>query len=412
MQSAAEHKHAAAVAAAGAATNPLPRASTSTISLPSVDSSPAATSNSTSTPVPSAAAAAATTPFHTTDTTAGPSPLPTTASAPVADVTSLTATDAVIHESMPGVSNASNVASTSTSTAVDTLNRLSVDSSVALTSASFKWMKPLGRGQFGRVYKAREKMTGERGTVALKVMEKHMLSERGMTTQVHLERRVHSLCSGHENICSYLGFFECPKRRALVLVLEHCVGGTLFDEMKTKRKNRFDEATAAKYISSLARALSHVHAAGFLHRDLKPENVLLDQDGVPKLADFGWAFDGLESDERCGSLDYMSPQMVQLEDYETDVDAWALGVLGYELLVGTPPFERDGERDVDVGQMRENTMRRIVDVEYTWPQRPGVSKDARNCIDGLLKKNQLDRLTLRQVLEHPWILKHTGKQCG
>lgn len=77
-----------------------------------------------------------------------------------------------------------------------------------------------------------------------------------------------------------------------------------------------------------------------IHRDLKPENILVTSDCV-KIGDFGWA---VASESRrntfCGTLDYLSPEMLKGEYHDSKVDIWALGILAFELSTGSTPFEQ------------------------------------------------------------------------
>ena len=77
-----------------------------------------------------------------------------------------------------------------------------------------------------------------------------------------------------------------------------------------------------------------MHGQGVIHRDIKPENILINF-GVLKISDFGWSV--YTEDERttfCGTLDYVSPEVVCGKNYDFRVDVWSIGILCYELLVG------------------------------------------------------------------------------
>lgn len=272
----------------------------------------------------------------------------------------------------------------------------------ALKVSDFKRKKQLGCGQFGRVYQAKEKLSGDSYVVALKVMEKDILTEREMLEQIRRECRLHAMLV-HENICKLFGHFEDDRK--VYLVLENCGGGTLRDRMEKMKAKRFEEVTAARYIAEIARALLHCHENGILHLDVKPDNLLLDQDDRLKLCDFGWASDDGVDNVRCGTLDYMSPQMVQESEYGVDADVWALGAVAFEMLTGRPPFEREGELDYDLA--RANTFERILAHDYEWPQKLHISRACRSVIDSLLAEHPGDRLSLKQLLVHPWILKHS-----
>lgn len=91
-----------------------------------------------------------------------------------------------------------------------------------------------------------------------------------------------------------------------------------------------------------------------MHRDLKPENVLLDEDGYSCLADFGLAkyVKGTSSDQSssfCGTPEYLAPEIIDRKGHGVAVDWWTLGVLTYEISVGTPPFVNDNK--YQLGQM-------------------------------------------------------------
>lgn len=121
--------------------------------------------------------------------------------------------------------------------------------------------------------------------------------------------------------------------------LEYVPGGEL--QGVISRNERIPERDVMIYIAEIAMALSELHMKGIVYRDLKPENVLIGADGHIKLADFGLSKDisrvGLTK-TFCGTLDFMSPEIVQQRAYGKEVDWWALGVLSYALLYKKLPF--------------------------------------------------------------------------
>ncbi|XP_036273485.1 aurora kinase A isoform X3 [Pipistrellus kuhlii] len=100
----------------------------------------------------------------------------------------------------------------------------------------------------------------------------------------------------------------------------------------------------------------------------------------------------------CGTLDYLPPEMIEGRMHDEKVDLWSLGVLCYEFLVGKPPFE---------ASTYQETYKRISRVEFTFPD--FVPEGARDLISRLLKHNPNQRLTLKEVLEHPWITANSSK---
>ena len=186
----------------------------------------------------------------------------------------------------------------------------------------------------------------------------------------------------------------------MYLILEYAAKGELYKELQ--RHGRFAEGITATYIASLAKALQYCHAKHVIHRDIKPENLLLGLNGELKIADFGWSVHAPNSRRKtlCGTLDYLPPEMVEGSMHDERVDVWSLGVLAYEFLYGTPPFEAAGHSE---------TYKRILKVDLAFPPTPVVSEPAKDLIRRLLVKAPADRLPLERVLKHPWILVNADK---
>ena len=89
--------------------------------------------------------------------------------------------------------------------------------------------------------------------------------------------------------------------------------------------------------------------------------------------------------------------MVEGKNHDEKVDIWSLGVLCYEFLVGSPPFENENHRE---------TYRKIVNVDLKFPDT--LSNEAKDLITKLLRKEPTDRIPLEQVLNHPWIVHYNG----
>ena len=176
------------------------------------------------------------------------------------------------------------------------------------------------------------------------------------------------------------------------MVLEYAVRGDLHKELQ-KQKHFSDEMTAT-YIAELASALKYCHSKHVIHRNIKSENLLIGLRGELKLSDFGWCIHARSSKCRtiCGTLDYLSPEMVAGMGYDKNVDLWALGILCYEFLVGKPAFE---------SWTNEETYRRITSLQYDFPSH--VSQGARDLIRKLVVLDPKRRLPLDKVLNHPWI---------
>jgi aurora kinase len=187
------------------------------------------------------------------------------------------------------------------------------------------------------------------------------------------------------------------------LILEYAARGELYKELQ--RCRHFSERRSATYIASLARALMYCHKKHVIHRDIKPENLLVGLKGELKIADFGWSVHapGARRNTLCGTLDYLPPEMVEGKSHDSCVDVWSLGVLCYEFLFGGPPFEAPGHNE---------TYKRILKVDLHFPSSPVVSDGAKDLIMSLLRREPCDRLTLEQVLKHPWIEQYSHMVVG
>ncbi|ETN86116.1 kinase domain protein [Necator americanus] len=192
-------------------------------------------------------------------------------------------------------------------------------------------------------------------------------------------------------------YFWDEKR--IYLVLEFAQGGEMYKYLK--KRERFDETTTAVFMFQMADALNYCHQKNVIHRDIKPENLLIGEDGQLKIADFGWSVHAPSKKRQtmCGTLDYLPPEMVVGEEHREHVDIWSLGVLCYEFLVGTPPFEHDDST---------STYSAIRNVRYKFPHY--VSSGARDLINKLLQRKPQDRLSLKEVMAHEWIQHHLRKR--
>lgn len=248
--------------------------------------------------------------------------------------------------------------------------------------------KKLGRGKFGNVYVAREKKT--KYICALKVLFKEELLSNKVEHQLRREIEIQSHLR-HPNILRLFGYFYDKSR--VYLILEFAAQGELYKMLQ--KAGRFDEKQAAVYIRDLAKALRYCHQKHVIHRDIKPENLLVGLNGELKIADFGWSVHAPNQrrETLCGTLDYLPPEMIEHKPHDTAVDIWSLGVLTYEFLVGKPPFEAEDQKQ---------TTRNICKIAMEYPDY--VMPEARDIISKLLVHDADKRMSLDEVLVHPWIL--------
>ncbi|KAL8279027.1 hypothetical protein RQP46_008485 [Phenoliferia psychrophenolica] len=263
--------------------------------------------------------------------------------------------------------------------------------------SSFEIGRPLGKGKFGRVYMARTKIE-PKYIIALKCLHKDELVKSKVEKQLRREIEIQSNLR-HPNILRLYGYFHDSKR--IFLMIEFAAQGELYKQLH--KCQRFDEKRSSRYIAQMADALAYLHSKHVIHRDIKPENLLLGINGELKIGDFGWSVHA-PSNRRttlCGTLDYLPPEMVEGRDHSEKVDLWALGVLTFEFLCGTPPFE-------DLTGPKA-TYKRISKVDLKFPTEY-IKPDAADLITRLLRHNPDERLPLAEVAVHPWIQKFESRR--
>ena len=203
----------------------------------------------------------------------------------------------------------------------------------------YELVRLLGRGGAGVVYQVRPTASRNR-TLALKVLSHKACKDREST--LRFEREIHaSYRVSHPNVVRLYEFFRL--KQSLGFTMEYVGEKNLATVIRQKGVISID--AALRYMTETARGLQALHNAGILHRDLKPSNILVSENETVKITDFGSAVlrDRGEG-ETCGvigTLDYLSPEYLEQGEIETYSDLYAVGIIAYELVTGTFPF--DGE---------------------------------------------------------------------
>lgn len=145
----------------------------------------------------------------------------------------------------------------------------------------------------------------------------------------------------------------------------------------------------------------YLHSHGILHRDLTLSNLLLTRNMNIKIADFGLATQLKMPHEKhytlCGTPNYISPEIATRSAHGLESDIWSLGCMFYTLLIGRPPFDTDTVK---------NTLNKVVLADYEMPT--FLSKEAKDLIHQLLRRNPADRLSLSSVLDHPFMCRNSS----
>ncbi len=177
----------------------------------------------------------------------------------------------------------------------------------------------------------------------------------------------------------------------------------MFDRIA--KKKTFSEHEAAHIIQTIASAVRYMHSIGIVHRDLKPENLVFcdkSPDSVLKITDFGLAKYLVRSSSLSsmnsivGTIGYMAPEILRGDIYGPEVDLWSIGVILFVLLCGYPPFYDPSPSGL-FGQIRKGAYC------FAEPHWNHISQDAKFVVFRLLAVNPKDRMTLEELLDHPWV---------
>ncbi len=199
-----------------------------------------------------------------------------------------------------------------------------------LKRSKYRLLGLIGQGQFGRVYCAIHRKTGQ--IVALKALERSRFPTRQFLRELRFLMSLQ-----HPQIVAFHALEHVDDRR--YLVMDYCEGGTL----RSLMEHRLHPALSVKLVADVLAGLDHAHSKGIVHCDIKPENILLSLQPMgwsARLSDFGIARLSQELVQEggvTGSPAYMAPERFYGQ-YSQSTDLYAIGILLFELLVGHRPF--------------------------------------------------------------------------
>ena len=218
----------------------------------------------------------------------------------------------------------------------------------------YKVMGKLGSGAMAVVYRAKQ-ISLDR-TVAIKVLPKKFVQKSDYVERFYKEGRLAAKMN-HNNIVQAIDVGEVGG--LYYFVMEYVEGKTLYDDLSKGKV--FDEREAIDVTIQVAKALAHAHAQGLIHRDVKPKNIMINKDGVVKLADMGLARETSdikaakhEQGKAFGTPYYIAPEQIRGDvDIDGRADIYSLGGTLFHMVAGRVPFEATAPSEVMKKHLKE-----------------------------------------------------------
>uniref|UniRef100_U5EU25 non-specific serine/threonine protein kinase n=1 Tax=Corethrella appendiculata TaxID=1370023 RepID=U5EU25_9DIPT len=254
----------------------------------------------------------------------------------------------------------------------------------------FDDLREIGHGSFGAVYYAKCNLTRE--IVAIKKMS--YMGKQSMEKWQDILKEIRFLRQlNHPNTIEYKGCYL--HENTAWLVMEYCVGSA--SDIIEVHKRPLKEEEISAICDGVLKGLSYLHSLGRIHRDIKAGNILLTEQGIVKLADFGSAAIKCPANSFVGTPYWMAPEVILAMDegqYDGKVDVWSLGITCIELAERKPPY-------FNMNAM--SALYHIAQNDTPSLQSPDWSDVFRNFVDSCLKKSPTDRPNSAKLLTHYFV---------
>ena len=259
----------------------------------------------------------------------------------------------------------------------------------------FEFLYIIGRGGFGKVWKVRLKKNNE--LLALKEMSKAKVIDRRSEISIMSERNLLSKLHHSFIVNMYFAFQDFYN---LYLVMDLLTGGDL--RFHIAHKKIFTEDQTKFFIANMLLALDYIHSQNIIHRDIKPENLVLEKNGYLRITDFGVAKinEKDNSSETSGTPGYMAPEVILVQNHGPPSDFFALGVIGYEFMLGYRPYLGRGRKEIKNLIISKQAKISREELPDDW------SENSRDFINLLLQRKPKKRLGyngVNEIKEHPWM---------
>lgn len=268
-------------------------------------------------------------------------------------------------------------------------------------------LKQISKGHFGILYKAKTK---DRETVALKVVKN---TDHHAIENNKKELFVYSNLPEHPNILKCYGYAET--KDSVFILFEFLPNKDLWEYFFKDRTKTLSNSRIAKYIWQLCDALRFLHYYDIIHADVKLENILIDDDDDIRLCDFGLSKiqnPKYRTDYRrgvCGTVGYIAPEVYEdeINGVTESIDAWAVGIVLYELLYRKSPFVNNSQMQKYKHSDGSLNKEELLKAMNKFPDLPkDVDKDLLDLFKKVFLTDPDHRATLSEIQRHRWICKN------
>ena len=255
----------------------------------------------------------------------------------------------------------------------------------------YKYGRLLGKGAFGKVNLSLHVLTGR--LVAIKSINKNKLISERQKEKIKIETSIMKTLSSSDYIVKMFETYETEKH--ICIVMEYICAGDLLSYIR--KRSKLTEPIAKYIFKQIILGIQHIHNNRIVHRDIKLDNILIDLDNKIKICDFGVSKRVNNNEkmfEQCGTPTYIAPEILKGKGYEGyKVDIWSAGVVLYAMLSGTVPFK--GNNIHELHQL-------ILKGDYI--PLNDISQDAAHLIKSILEIEPKKRISIHQILSHPWLI--------
>ncbi|MBA0706476.1 hypothetical protein Golax_018582 [Gossypium laxum] len=249
---------------------------------------------------------------------------------------------------------------------------------------NLKFENKVASGSYGDLYKG----TYCSQEVAIKVLKPERLNtdlQKEFAQEVFIMRKVR-----HKNVVQFLG--ACTQPPNLCIITEFMSGGSVYDYLH-KQKGVFRLPSLLKVAIDVSKGMNYLHQNNIIHRDLKAANLLMDENEVVKVADFGVARVKSQSGvmtAETGTYRWMAPEVIEHKPYDHKADVFSFGIVLWELLTGKLPYEYLTPLQAAVGVVQKNlrptipkhTNPKLAELlERCWQQDPALRPDFSEIIE-------------------------------